>query len=218
MDNTNVQLEDVGHAYSPEAVSIKVTGGPLSATGKATTGRTNIFSGASSGNRISYDVSGGAQVLVRDLWYDKSPTGFANIHDRALFMIDGARVSTNGTLSAFNIVNLNGRVAILSTHIDDRIVVSGNGSRAKVLALGGMAEQKSPNYFLNNASPPAEAALLNYRHVSILPTLTRSTSTSNAGMVAAAFIREMLSHTRGEHAEPLTALPQGITDLRLFRV
>src|SRR5207247_8442514 len=70
LDYTNVQLEDIGYAYSPEAASIKVVGGPLSAAGQTTPGRTNIFSGASSGNRTSYDVSGGARVLVRDLWYE----------------------------------------------------------------------------------------------------------------------------------------------------
>src|SRR5207249_7181367 len=70
LDHTNVQLEDIGFAYSPDAVSIKVTGGRSSSIGKATGGKTNIFSGASSGNRISVDVSGGARVLVRDLWYE----------------------------------------------------------------------------------------------------------------------------------------------------
>src|SRR5438094_9955508 len=79
--HTKVQLEDLGYAYSPDAVSIKVIGGPLSAGGKVTDGRTNIFSGASSGNRISYEVSGGGKVLVRDLWYESGAgPGFANIH------------------------------------------------------------------------------------------------------------------------------------------
>src|SRR2546428_471882 len=57
LDNTYVQLEDVGYAYSPDAVSIKVVGGPLSSAGNSTAGRTNIYSGASRGNRISYEVS-----------------------------------------------------------------------------------------------------------------------------------------------------------------
>ena len=103
LDHTNVQLEDLGYAYSPDAVSIKVTGGPLSAGGSRTEGRTNIFSGASSGHRISYDVSGGARVLVRDLWYESGAgPGFANIHGRSVLTIDGARISSpaNGTASA----------------------------------------------------------------------------------------------------------------------
>src|SRR5207244_13169233 len=82
LDHTKVQLEDLGYAYSPDAVSIKVIGGPLSAGGKMTDGRTNIFSGASSGNRISYEVSGGAKLLVRDMWYVVgAETVLANIYN-----------------------------------------------------------------------------------------------------------------------------------------
>jgi hypothetical protein len=220
LDHTNVQLEDIGYAYSPDAASIKVIGGPLSAGGRRTEGKTDIFSGASSGHRISYDVSEGARVLVRDLWYESGAgPGFANIHGRAVFTIDGARVSSpvNGTLPAFNIMNLDGQAAILSTHFDDRIEISGNGGRASVLALGVMVEQKSSDYFKNAASPPAAAALLNSRQVSLLPG-TRSTPTANWGSAGADFIRNMLSHTRGEMPAALSALPPGITDVRLFRV
>src|SRR5207249_11785191 len=93
VEHRKVQLEELGYGYSTDAVSIKVIGGPLSVGGKMTEGRTNIFSGASSGNRISYEVSGGAKVLVRDLWYEGGAgPGFANIHDRALFTIDGSRI------------------------------------------------------------------------------------------------------------------------------
>src|SRR5206468_658689 len=64
LDNTYVQLEDVGYAYLPEAVAVKVFGGPLSSAGHPSAGRTNIYSGASSGNRVSYEISRGASVLV----------------------------------------------------------------------------------------------------------------------------------------------------------
>jgi hypothetical protein len=220
LDNTTVQLEDVGYAYSPDAVSIKVLGGPASAAGHDTPGKTNIFSGASAGHRISYDVSAGAEVLVRDLWYEsRAGPGFANLHDAAVFTIDGARVSSPARQApaAFDINTLAGRVAILATHIDDRVVISGNGSKAEVLAMGIVAEQKSPEYFANAASPPARAALLNSRHLSKFPGI-RSTSTANVGEADAAFVRTMLRQTRGEHARVLHSLPPGITDVRMFRV
>src|SRR5437667_7814340 len=220
LDHTKVQLEDLGYAYSPDAVSIKVIGGPLSAGGKMTEGRTNIFSGASSGNRISYEVSGGAKVLVRDLWYEGGAgPGFANIHDRALFTIDGSRIASpaDGTLRAFNIINLAGRATIMSTDLAGRIAISGNGARASVFGLGVMTERKSSNYLLNSASPPAQAGLLNARQISILPGI-RSAATTNVGLADAELIRKMLSHTRGETPVPLNALPAGVTDARLFRV
>ena len=221
LDSTNVQLEDIGYAYSPDAVSIKVAGGPLAAAGNATQGRTNIFSGASSGNRISYEVSNGARVLVRDLWYESGAgPGFAHIYDRAVFTIDGARISSpvNGEPAAFDIRNLNGRVAILTTDIDDRIEVSGDGTMAKLLGAGVLVEQKSSDYFLNASSPRAQAVLLNSRQLSRLPG-NRSAASINVGPAsAAAFVRDMLRHTRGEKPEALKALPSGISDVRLYRV
>ena len=183
-------------------------------------GRTNVFSGASSGHRISYEVSSGATVLVRDVWYEGGAgPGFANVHDRAVFTVDGARLATpaGGMPPAFNINNLNGRVAIVAADIDDRVNVSGDGSKAMVLGLGLMAEQRSANYFLDISSPPAKTALVNARHLSLLPG-TRSTSTTNVGTAEPPFIRTMLSHARGEMPHPLTALPAGVTDIRLFRV
>ena len=80
-----------------------------------------------------------------------------------------------------------------------------------------MAERKSSNYFLNSASPPAQAGLLNSRQISILPGI-RSAATANVGLADAELIRKMLSHTRGETPVPLNALPAGVTDARLFRV
>ncbi len=220
LDNTYVQLEDVGYAYSPDAVSIKVVGGPASGEGKDTAGRTNIYSGASAGNKISYDVSGGARVLVRDLWYESGAgPGFANIHERATFTLDGARISSpaNQTPAAFEITNLNGRVTILTTDIDDRITIRGNGSNANVLAMGVFAEQKESNYFHNAASPAAHAVLANSRQLATTWG-NRSVSTKDDEGMDPAFIERMLSHTRAEHAEPLRALPPGVTDFRIFRV
>ena len=220
LDHTHVQMEDIGFAYSPDAVSIMVRGGPLSASGAKTGGRTNIFSGASSGNKISFDVSGGARVLARDLWYESGAgPGFARIHDRALFTTDGARISSpvNGSPPAFDITDLHGRVAIVSTHIDDRIAVSGDGSQAMVLGLGIFAEWKQSQYFLNRALPTGHATLINSRQLSTIPG-TRSIGTTNVGVAEPAFLRMMLSHTRGESPAQLDELPAGVTDVRLFRV
>jgi hypothetical protein len=220
LDNTSVQLEDIGSAYSPMAAAIKVVGGKRSAAGNVTTGKTNVFSGASSGHRTSYDISAGARVLVRDLWYESGAgPGFAKIHGRAVFTIDAARISspTNQTPPALDIAGLDGRVTVLLVNIDDRIVVSGDGRSSNVLGIGIFAERKAGDYFVNAASPAARAVLLNSRNLSSLP-MNRSTSTDDVGAIDATFIKSMLAHTRGEHPARLTALPNGISDVRLFRV
>ncbi|PYS02037.1 MAG: hypothetical protein DMG12_14450, partial [Acidobacteria bacterium] len=220
LDHTRVQLEDFGHAYSPNAVSVKVRGGPLSAAGKATGGKTSVFSGASSGNSISYEVSEGARLLVRDLWYESgAKPGFAKIYDRALFTLDGVRISSpvNQIPAALDIVNLNGTVAILTSHLDDRITISGNGSGARILGLGIFDEQRSSKYFLNDSSPAAQAVLANSRQVSTLPG-NRSVGTPDMGVADRTFIKSLLEQTRGEHPAVPRALPIGITDVRMFRV
>jgi hypothetical protein len=220
LDNTYVQLENIGHGGSVEGVSVKVTGGPLSAIGRQAAGRTSIYSGASSGNRISYEVTDGAKVLVRDMWYENGANpGFASVHGRAVFTLDGGTVAlpVNKNPPAFYITDLIGRAAILSTHLEDRITIAGDGVHAEALGLGLMVNQTSSNYFINAASPPARAVLANSRQLSSMPG-NRSTATSNVGLPEPAFVERMLSHARAEHAGPLTALPDGVTDVRLFRV
>src|SRR5206468_9047982 len=162
----------------------------------------------------------GAKVLVRDMWYESGAgPGFANVHDLAVFTIDGARIASpvDQSPAAFDVNRLDGRVAIVSTHLDDRIVVSGDGSRANVLGIGTFAERRLSDYFLNAARPSARAVLVNARQLSTLPG-NRSTATPNVGEVGPAFIRTLLSHTRGEQPSILRALPAGVTDVRMFRV
>src|SRR6185436_3024047 len=109
-------------------MSIKVTGGPLLAAGRASPGKTNIFSGASSGHRISYDVSGGARVLVRDVWYEGGAgPGFAQIHDpsdlhnrRRQNRVTRERDATSHRYSRFDRTR---RDPVYAN--EDRIVVSG---------------------------------------------------------------------------------------------
>ena len=108
-------------------------------------------------------------------------------------------------------------LAHLATHLDDRMVASGDGSRAMVLGLGVFVEQKSSQYFLNSGAPAARAILINSRQVSILPGI-RSAPTTDIGAADAAFLRTMLSHARRETPAALSRLPAGVTDVRLFRV
>ena len=88
---------------------------------------------------------------------------------------------------------------------------------AKLLGAGVLVEQKSSQYFLNTSSPRSQSVLLNSRQLSRLPG-NRSAASTNVGRAGAAFIRDMLSHTRGEKPEALKALPGGISDVRLYRV
>jgi hypothetical protein len=213
LTHTAVELTDVGHSESPIGVSIKTVGSTMT-----------IFSGASSSNGLSYEASEGAHVLLRDLWYEGNTPGFfANVHDQATFTIQASRVSSppgQGT-AAVSIANLNGRVSILTTHIDDRIAISGNGAHAEVLGLGTVREYRESNYFLNTSLPPA----------AVLMAMTRQRTkaqgrfspgtrpVTDIGTVDAAFVRRMLAPARAEVLPAtLVALPSGVSDVRMFRV
>ena len=211
--NANVQLADVGHAYSLKGVSVKVLGSKLT-----------IFSGASSGNSLSYEVSDGASVVLRDLWYEgDAPRGFASIHDRASFTMQASRVASrvSANVAAFTIANLNGRASILTTHIDDRIAVRGNGTLANVLGLGILREYQESNYFENAAVPPGPIVMASTRQrTKAQGRFSPGTmAVRDVGTVEEPFVRRMLSDARADVLPaPFTAPPAGISDVRMFRV
>ena len=220
LDFSHVQMEDVGHAYSPNGAAIRVTGGRRRAAGEDTSGRVSIFSGAASGNRVSYDVSNGARLLVRDLWYEShAGPGFARVGGRAEFTADGLRVASpvDGASSAFAIDDLDGRVTILASHLDDGITITGRGDQAQVLVSALLCEQRLERCYTDVSNPRAQATVLNSRHVGVLP-LTRSVPATNVGRAAPDFLRTMLRHAREERPGALTARPANATDVRLFRV
>ena len=70
LDFTSVDAEDLGHENQNTGTSIKVVGGRSAAAGYQQTGAVNIYSGASSGEHLPYDVSNGGTLLVRDVWYE----------------------------------------------------------------------------------------------------------------------------------------------------
>ncbi len=211
LSHAEVQLIDLGHAQAKGA-SLRVNGG-----------RVIVYSGASSNNRLSYDVSGGSRVLVRDIWYEGSAAGgFADIHGRAAFTMQGARVATAGSHPpSFRLRDLDGSVTLLTTHLDDRIVSLGNGERANVLGLGILRGPQSPSYFASTNVPGLRALLLanGRQQVSSAGALgPGSRPVADVGTVDADFIRVMLADTRASKGPMLNALAPDSSDVRMFRV
>jgi len=213
LSQTDVELTDFGHAYSPQGVSVKILGS-----------KTTIYSGASSVNGLSYEVSDGAKVLLRDLWYEgDAPRGFAHVHDRATFTMQGSRISSpvDRARPAFAIANLDGRVSLLTNHIDDRIVLTGNGARAEVLGLGTFREYRESEYFNNASAPPAAVLMaMTRQRTKMQGRLSPGTlKVRDTGSVEAGFVRRMLDQAR-ERVAPtrLTHGPPGVSDVRMFRV
>jgi hypothetical protein len=137
LNHTTVVGEDIGVAYSPNQPSVRVGGGPGLAAGSAAGGRLMILSGAGSGNRVTFAISGGARLDVRDFWYESGAgPGFARVTGRSMATFDGLRVSSPlGTAGAAFVVDSSSRATILATHFDDRLEPLGAGADLVGLAL-----------------------------------------------------------------------------------
>ena len=114
--------------------------------------------------------------------------------------------------------SLQGDAAIVATYIDDRIELSGNGSDARVLALAVFDAQPGATSLSSTASPPARALRVGSRQRRPAGPGDWSLPTPDSAAVDTAFVSGLLSHTRREMPQPITDLPQGITDVRMFRV
>lgn len=218
LDNANVELHDFGHGGCSAGVSVSAIGGPSSARGTVSGGRTVIFGGSSDHNNLSYDVTNGGKLIVQDIWYEtqvQSQPSLVHLSGAGSFTLNGAMIHTASTLDtpAVEISDFQGKVAILTTNLDDRIVVDGIGSNTRVLALCD-SSQKDPYFF--NSSPNARVALLDSRHY------VHGTGTlldANQGISDPAFIRDLLSDTRSQKpTRPSSSPGDGITDVQFYRV
>ncbi|HWE51639.1 MAG TPA: hypothetical protein VG273_17735 [Bryobacteraceae bacterium] len=218
LDYTNVDLRNIGHASTAKGSAIKVVGGKLAAAGHARTGRTNLFSGASSNNVLSYELSNGGRLLVRDIWYESNPpTGFLRLTGNGQFTMHGSRVALppRHTPAAADLTDFHGSATFLNLQFDDRIVTGGDGANSRVLAMGLEGGLNLPGFLLNNSSPAARALVLNSRDFTAGGS---SVKVPDQGTADPAFLREMLAQTRAEQPGIIDKLPAGVSDARLYRV
>jgi hypothetical protein len=218
LDHTNVDLRNIGHKATGPGAAIKVIGGKLAAAGNPRGGKTNLFSGASGNNALSYEVSNGGRLLVRDIWYEGGVSSvYVHLSGDGTFTVQGSRVALPAlrTPAAADLADFHGSATFLTTSFDDRIVTRGDGANSRLLVLGFLGGPNLPNYLLNNSSPPARAALLNSRDTS---SGGSSVAVPDRGGADPAFLREMLAQTRTEQPEIIGKLPDRVSDVRFYRV
>ena len=180
-----------------------------------------IHSGASSTNAWTYRVREGGRLLVRDVWYETtSQPGWLQLQDTSgTVTVENNRVATvaNSSPPAIVIDDFVGRTTLLTSKIDDRVVVSGVGTGMQVLVLGlqGPLTTVLDPWFSDTSLPAADARRLYSRH----STATGgSAADSHIGAADAPFLRDMLVHARAVLPGAIDALGAGVTDLRLTRV
>jgi len=210
---------DVGHAYSPTGTSVQVVGSGSTAPDQQPV---VIYSGASSSNRLSYDVRRGGNLLARHIWYEgPAEAGFAHVREGGAMTLQGARVATPaGQTPAFTVDTNAARLTLLTTLFDDRLVVLGSSGRADVLALSNLREDSPMAAFTNSDAAPARALMMTARQRSkaggLIPRGT--VPLPDVGRYDADFVRTMLRDTRSIPAPSLEPARPGATDIRMFRV
>src|SRR5262249_40858571 len=143
LNEPSVDFVDMGHGFTP-SVSVKIADA-----------RATIFSGASAGNSLSYDVSDGGNLLVSDMWYEGDmPIGFVRVRGSGRLTMRGLRVAgpADRPLPAIDIADLEGTVTLINDSIDDRITVTGQSAKGRVLALGLTRPYRSSPFFVNTSS------------------------------------------------------------------
>jgi hypothetical protein len=231
--HTDVSLCNFGHGTN--GVGVKVVGANDAEPNDE--GRVVIFSGASADNDTSYDVANGGKLLARDLWYETgTKPGFIRLTDSGQLTLDAmvVGIQTNESMPPVVLDGFSGKATLLNVdlrslrnEIPAQIVLQGAGQEMNLLALGTTSAvniplgTEPPDTFLVNRSPDASYAVLN-SNWHTLDTLGSGQQAvrmvTEEGTEDPGFLREMLAQTRKERPRLITAVPDGATDLRLYRV
>lgn len=219
LDHTTILGYNIEFSGLQKAVS--VIGGRLAATVRPAEGRTIIYSSAESSNRISHEVSNGGNLTVQDTWYEGgNKSTFANLSGIGFFSADGDRISTPQQTDVPSVVmkNFSGKAVFVGNNFNDRFAVSGNGSGAKLLTIGLMTEDYP--FVADTSSPKAiiNVLLSRTRNHPTIFNRTGSNKVSGQGAFNQKFIADMMTDMLKVQPVSLNALPNGVTDVRFYRV
>ena len=230
LDYTQVLAYNSRFSYST-GTSVKIVGGSLAANGNPQQGKTIVYGGLSWGNNLSYELINGANLMIRDAWYESSQVGpYVNLSGPGKFTLEGSHVSapTTTVSPAISLSNYSGKATLLNTFIWDTVAISGNGSQTNFLGLGvqfgdytSSVLPATTSYINNTSSVGGDIRSLNCR-ANNNPNLTfprsGSYAVNNLGVADSSFIASMIGSARSIHAQVLTPLSPGITDVRFYRV
>jgi hypothetical protein len=220
LTNIAVALPDFYH--DGNHVSVRVVGASGIPSYTPYAGQISIFGGASSGNDLTYDVSNGGKLLVRDMWYETSGTGtnksprFMVCTNSGWFTLSGAQVAlavSETNIPVVEVSNFVGRLSFLTTEFtftNGTVSVDGNETNTAVLLLGT----------LNNTTPTinsAEAQTSLLQSFQLLDGPLFNPLIDN-GSSDPQFLKQMLAQTRSSRPALLAPSSASVTDARIHRV
>jgi hypothetical protein len=229
LDYTLVELHDFQIANTSVApastgVGIKVVGGPLAQQGNPQYGRTNLLAGSGGANYLSYQVSQGGTLLVRDSWYEANfASNYAQISDNSSLTIEGSRIANSGgsgglaiptSAAAVEVRNLSCNAAILSSAPDSAIKLS--GVLTGDLWVAGNNFGTASDYFANQSSGEGSAAF-NLNRYSVVGYGSKPVADLTP-VPTAKFIRTTLAQSRYVQPTQILDLAPGLTDVRFYRI
>jgi hypothetical protein len=224
LDYTYVESQDIEHAYTITApattgTSVKVVGGPQAAAGKPQGGKTVLFAGSSGANYISYGLSNGGSLMVQDTWYEgNNQSTYAVVSDDSTFTLEGSRVALpQGNGDAIDFTNFNGTATLINNAFSavTRIQGSGTGS---VWMAGNTTDfnvSGATPYLVNESSTTTGIYTENRWQD---PAGQGSLASPDQGTPTDAFIQQSLAQDRASRFAPISDLPAGVTDVKLYRV
>ncbi|MCY3022588.1 MAG: glycosyl hydrolase family 28-related protein [Planctomycetota bacterium] len=217
---SNVYLQDSGHSGS--RVGVKAIGAGAEGMDTRPNGRVFFLSGATSDNELSYDISNGAWLLVRDIWYESgSKPRFMNCTDSGIFTLHGAQIAYPRKADAPGVLieNFKGKLCFIGANFTTvskdeatpAVVVKGESKDAKVLLL----QTHGHGEYLKNESPSARVARL--EGICYTPG-GGGKIIADVGTWDPQFAAEMLAQTRGQRLPCQAPLPAEAGDVRLYRL
>lgn len=226
LDEAYVAFQNVGHN------AIRVSGGPRATVGEDVPGLTAILCGASSRHThhkiegISlYALDRGARFLVRDIWYEGDSGFIFDFTDSGTFTYLGGHIAPfkgpdashaypdGSQIVPYNLEGFRGRVTLTQL-----FPISGplrvRGTEALDVLLMGMILRDVP---LRIETEDSGVAFLHGKEFRAdgtgLDSLPDQGRTDDPD-----FLRKMLDMLRSERPRPLSPVPDGATDLRLYRI
>ena len=223
-----------GGSYSEKW--IKVVGGINQKAGKSTKGQNCIYAGATGSTDAQYTITDGGRLVVRSVYHEISedaPQGIL-LNDSGILLIDATRFSykTSAEVPLIAIDGFKGDFSLMTGFLlpvgsnhPARINIKGDGSKCNVLIMGDMfwVNEKgvtADKVFQNESDPPAQAAMLNCNMNSGTEGATKNgfDFLEDQGKADDSFILKMLKSLRESRIWLPEATPEGVTNVRIYRV